>query len=214
MSSVIPGGEFLSGALNAIAQSLIIPVILLLLVLIVYSIILAGGLISEYTSRKKVSVGEIKSIIYSINKSKNTDELKSIIGDSKISNSQKKVLNEIADSSELDEENRRALTNKLIEVEEDKIDKVLEKTDIIARIGPTLGLMGTLIPMGPGLAALGTGDVAALADAIIVAFDTTVIGIAAGGLAYVISKIRKRWYEEYISTLDALSDSVLDFMHR
>ena len=62
--------------------------------------------------------------------------------------------------------------------------------------------MGTLIPMGPGLAALGSGDVTTLAAAIIVAFDTTVIGIGAGAVAYFASKIRRRWYEQYLSNLD------------
>ncbi len=69
--------------------------------------------------------------------------------------------------------------------------------------------MGTLIPMGPGLAALGSGDVTTLASAMIVAFDTTVVGVGAGALAYVISKIRKRWYSKYLSSLDVLIDALL-----
>jgi Biopolymer transport proteins len=69
--------------------------------------------------------------------------------------------------------------------------------------------MGTLIPMGPGLAALGSGDIVTLSNAIIVAFDTTVVGIGAGALAYVISKIRRRWYSEYIANIDVLTDVVL-----
>ena len=72
--------------------------------------------------------------------------------------------------------------------------------------------MGTLIPMGPGLAALGAGDVTALAQAIIIAFDTTVVGLAAGGIAYVVSKIRRRWYEDNLSTLDTLAESVLEVL--
>ena len=86
----------------------------------------------------------------------------------------------------------------------------LQKTDIVTKVGPTLGLMGTLIPMGPGLAALGAGDVNTLANAIIVAFDTTVVGIGAGAVAYFVSKVRRRWYEEYLSNLDALADALLD----
>ena len=86
----------------------------------------------------------------------------------------------------------------------------MERTDIVTRIGPTLGLMGTLIPMGPGLAALGAGDVNTLANAIIVAFDTTVVGIGAGAVGYIVSKIRRRWYEEDLSNLDALCDALLD----
>ena len=88
--------------------------------------------------------------------------------------------------------------------------KSLEKVDIVTRIGPTLGLMGTLIPMGPGLAALGSGDVTTLATAIIVAFDTTVVGIGSGAVAYAISKIRRRWYEEYSSNLQLFVNVVLE----
>ena len=64
--------------------------------------------------------------------------------------------------------------------------------------------------MGPGLAALGTGDVTTLSQAIIVAFNTTVVGIGSGALAYFVSKVRRRWYDDYLSNLDALSDVVLD----
>ena len=84
----------------------------------------------------------------------------------------------------------------------------------MTRLGPTLGLMGTLIPMGPGLAALGGGDIQGLADAIVIAFDTTVVGLAAGGVAYVISKIRRRWYEEDISNLETLMESVLEVLKK
>ena len=71
-----------------------------------------------------------------------------------------------------------------------------------------------LIPLGTGLAALGSGDVNTLSQSLIVAFDTTVVGIGSGALAYIISKIRNRWYEEYLSNLDVLSDAVLDFMSK
>ena len=98
--------------------------------------------------------------------------------------------------------------------EEEKIDKSLRNTDIITRVGPTLGLMGTLIPLGPGLAALGAGDVNTLADALTIAFDTTVVGIGSGALCYFISKIRRGWYDQYLSDLDALSDAVLFFMNK
>ena len=100
------------------------------------------------------------------------------------------------------------------EEEEVTMAKSLERVDIVTRIGPTLGLMGTLIPMGPGLAALGSGDVTTLANAIIVAFDTTVVGIGAGAVAYVISKIRRRWYEEYSSNLQLFVNAVLENLNK
>ena len=214
MSVSIPGGEFLTGSLDVISQSLTIPVLVILLIIVVISIITLGGVISEYTSRKKVPVGTIRDLIYKINSAASVDELKSIIESAEIPKSQKKVLTEIASSSALDNNSREALARKLVEYEEEKTDKTLQKTDIITRVGPTLGLMGTLIPMGPGLAALGAGDVNTLAESLTLAFNTTIVGIGSGALCYVIGKIRSGWYDRYLSDLDALSDAVLDYMNK
>ena len=214
MSVSIPGGEFLTGSLDVISQSLTIPVLVILLIIVVISIITLGGVISEYTSRKKVPVGTVRDLIYKINSAASVDELKSIIESAEIPKSQKKVLTEIASSSALDNNSREALARKFVEYEEEKTDKTLQKTDIITRVGPTLGLMGTLIPMGPGLAALGAGDVNTLAESLTLAFNTTIVGIGSGALCYVIGKIRSGWYDRYLSDLDALSDAVLDYMNK
>ena len=214
MSVSIPGGEFLTGSLDVISQSLTIPVLVILLIIVVISIITLGGLISEYTSRRKVPVGSVRDLIYEINAATSVDNLKSIIEGAEIPKSQKKVLTEIASSSALDQNSREALARKLVEYEEEKIDKILQRTDIITRVGPTLGLMGTLIPMGPGLAALGAGDVNTLAESLTLAFNTTIVGIGSGALCYVIGKIRSGWYDRYLSDLDALSDAVLDYMNK
>ena len=210
----IPGGEFLTGSLDVISQSLTIPVLVILLVIVIISIITLGGAIAEYTSRRKVPVGTIRDLIYDINRAASAEDLKNIIANAKIPKSQKKVLTEIASSGELGESSREALARKLFEFEEEKTLKTLEKTDIITRIGPTLGLMGTLIPMGPGLAALGAGDINTLASSLTVAFNTTIVGIGSGALCYVIGKIRSGWYDRYLSDLDALIDAVLDYMNK
>ena len=208
----IPGGEFLTGSLDVISQSLTIPVLIILLVIVIISIITLGGLIAEYTSRKKVPVGTIRDLIYDINSADSTEALKNVISKAKIPKSQKKVLDEIASSQNLGSSSREALARKLFEFEEEKTMDALKKTDIITRIGPTLGLMGTLIPMGPGLAALGAGDINTLASSLTVAFNTTIVGIGSGALCYVIGKIRSGWYDRYLSDLDALIDAVLDKM--
>lgn len=77
------------------------------------------------------------------------------------------------------------------------------RADVLARVGPMLGLMGTLIPLGPGLAALGSGDVAVLAQAVTVAFDTTVLGLLVGVLAFATGRARRRWYEDLLDALEA-----------
>lgn len=210
----IPGGEFLTGSLDVISQSLTIPVLIILLIIVIISIITLGGAIAEYTSRRKVPVGVIRDLIYDINSAESVDNLKDVISNAKIPNSQKKVLNEIASSTQLGDASREALARKLFEFEEEKTMNTLKKTDIITRIGPTLGLMGTLIPMGPGLAALGAGDINTLASSLTVAFNTTIVGIGSGALCYFIGKIRSGWYDRYLSDLDALIDAVLDYMNK
>ena len=207
---VIPGSELLAATLNVVSQSLQIPVIIFLLIFAIFAVFAFGGLISDYKTRVRLTRNYKEELIFSLVNAEGVSELKNIIKGSKIYDSQKEVLLKIADSHSISDESREAWAFKLIEEEEVVMAKSLEKVDIVTRIGPTLGLMGTLIPMGPGLAALGSGDVTTLANAIIVAFDTTVVGIGSGAVAYVISKIRRRWYEEYSSNLQLFVNAVLE----
>lgn len=212
MSSTLIGGEFINGSLDIISQSLSIPVLIILIIIFVISIVSLGGLISEYTSRKNTSVYKIKELIYDINNVNSIEELPNIINNYKIPKSNQKVLLEVVNSHSLTPKSREALARKLVDNQEEKIDKKLEKTDIITRIGPTLGLMGTLIPLGPGLAALGSGDINTLASSLTIAFNTTVVGIGAGAISYFIGKIRRNWYSKLISDLDVWTDTILDFI--
>lgn len=202
----------LGSALHVISQSLLIPVIVGLLAFMVYAIVSFGGLISEYTGRIRVSTDQIEKIISDISNPGSSEKIIEVMENSYVPEGYKNIISKIASHPELGTKSREALARKLIESEEARAAKSLEKTDIVTRLGPTLGLMGTLIPMGPGLAALGSGDINTLAQAIIIAFDTTVVGLAAGGIAYTISKIRRRWYEEYLSNLDALCEATLEVM--
>lgn len=210
MVTTIPGSEVLTSGLNMIAQSLQIPVIIFLVIFAFFAILVLGSLVSEYTSRKKITPDVLEKLIYSISNANSSEELMNIIKNAKLYENQKVILVKVLRAESLTVDSRQTLARKLIEFEETKLAKTIERTDIVTRIGPTLGLMGTLIPMGPGLAALGAGDVNTLASAIIVAFDTTVVGIGAGAVGYFVSKIRRRWYEEDLSNLDALVDALLD----
>ncbi|WP_405314900.1 MotA/TolQ/ExbB proton channel family protein [Methanobrevibacter sp.] len=214
MVTTVPGSEFLTSALNAISQGLQIPVVIFLLLFALIAILMLGGLVSEYTSRMKVSVDLIEKLVFNINNAPSIEDVKKIVEGAKIPKSQKLILMKVIRAQSLTKESREALARKLIESEENGFTKSLGRTDVITRIGPTLGLMGTLIPMGPGLAALGAGDINTLANSIIVAFDTTVVGIGSGAVAYVVAKIRRRWYEEYLSNLDVLVDCVLDKLNQ
>ena len=207
-----PGDTLISAAMDTISQSLTVPVLIILLIIVVASLFLLGEIIAEYFKNKPVKVSEIYNLIFQISNASSIEHLQVIVNQSGIPDTQKKILTRISDTHSMKKTSREAAARRLVEMEEEKIDKNLNKTDIITRIGPTLGLMGTLIPMGPGLAALGAGDINTLATSLTLAFNTTIVGIGSGALCYVLGKIRKSRYDRYLADLDALSDAVLDYM--
>lgn len=78
----------------------------------------------------------------------------------------------------------------------------LDRTRIFVRIGPILGLMGTLIPISPALVALAKGDIDTLSANLVVAFSTTVVGLLIGAIAYLISLGRERNYTQDLTDLE------------
>jgi biopolymer transport protein ExbB/TolQ len=64
--------------------------------------------------------------------------------------------------------------------------------------------------MGPGLGALGNGDMQTLTSNLTVAFNTTTVGLTAGSICYVVSKIRRRWYEEEMNALYDIATTIIE----
>ena len=65
-----------------------------------------------------------------------------------------------------------------------------------------LGLVGTLVPLGPALTGLATGNIQTLAGNLVIAFTTTTFGILIGAFSYAVSLIRHAWYEQDMSDLE------------
>lgn len=80
--------------------------------------------------------------------------------------------------------------------------KRLERTRILVRMGPALGLMGTLIPLSPALAGLAEGNITQLTDNLRVAFGVTVAGLLTGALAFGVSLVRDRLYAQDYSDVE------------
>jgi len=204
--------ELLNNALYWISQSLLTPVLVVLLIFFLYALLNLGSLLYEYKHRMKVRFDGnfVKNLILSLSKQGSPEKIIQFVESSEILENHKKVLVNIAETSKLSPKSRESLAIKLIEDEENRNAKKLEKTDIIAKIAPAVGLMGTLIPLGPGLAALGAGDIQSLSQHMIIAFGAAVIGMAAAAIGFTISKIRRRWYGEEISALETLAESALE----
>lgn len=84
----------------------------------------------------------------------------------------------------------------------------LERTRLLVRAGPALGLMGTLIPLAPALSGLAAGDVETLTENLRVAFSVTVLGILIGSVAFGISLMRDRLYGQDLSDLEYLAGAL------
>lgn len=86
----------------------------------------------------------------------------------------------------------------LVLTREEEVRRSLVHPRMLVKVGPSLGLIGTLIPMGASLAALASGNLEAMAGQMVVAFTTTIIGLATGTLAYVVAVVRQRWVNETV----------------
>ena len=86
------------------------------------------------------------------------------------------------------------------------VSKRLDRVRLLVRSGPALGLMGTLIPLAPALAALGEGDAKVLADELQTAFAITVVGVAIGLIAFGVALVRERYYTKDLADLEYLRE--------
>jgi biopolymer transport protein ExbB/TolQ len=86
------------------------------------------------------------------------------------------------------------------------VQRKLDRTRLLVRAGPALGLMGTLIPLAPGLAALGRGDVASLASDLRTAFGATTVGLLVGTVAFALTIVRTRAATEDLVALERAVD--------
>ncbi|MBI5309588.1 MAG: MotA/TolQ/ExbB proton channel family protein [Actinobacteria bacterium] len=86
------------------------------------------------------------------------------------------------------------------------VSKRLDRVRLLVRSGPALGLMGTLIPLAPALAALGEGDAKVLADELQTAFAITVVGVAIGLIAFGVAVVRERYYTKDLADLEYLRE--------
>jgi biopolymer transport protein ExbB/TolQ len=185
--------NYLTNILYWISTSLLIPVIVILLVFLFLALVRLGGFYGIYMSRMK------------LNKEIN-DALKEI----RSQGITPKSFDRIVTKNSLFYEYVSIMKNlKWDKVHSQKAiadfeiagEKELELSKTLMRLGPMLGLMGTLIPMGPALVGLASGDIGSMAINMQVAFSTTVVGIFIGAIGYITQLVKQRWYVEDLNNL-------------
>jgi biopolymer transport protein ExbB/TolQ len=190
------------GTMFVISNSLLYPVIIILLGLVVWSLISVGQFLSEYASRSR-NIAKLKVGCRNAHEHIQKQEYNKAAEVLNASGSNDLLKNFITDLVESLRESKFSVeAEKLLQDYELKITKELEKARLVAKLGPMFGLMGTLIPLGPALMGLTAGDIQQLATNLVVAFSTTVLGLLTGGIAYTILLVKKRWYTQDLSDME------------
>ncbi|MFQ3574910.1 MAG: MotA/TolQ/ExbB proton channel family protein [Cytophagales bacterium] len=167
-----------------VTEGLLIPTLLVLLYFLVKSLIVLNTFLKEAYHRKKYSkLLLIKSIL-------TVEKLQGI--------TENQFIKSVKDLKLADNE---VLEIKVLDDYEAFCEKKLSHPRMLAKIGPMLGLMLTLIPMGPALVGLANGDIASMAKHLQLAFSTTVIGVFVGGLGYAIQLVSFTWFKEEFNFL-------------
>jgi biopolymer transport protein ExbB/TolQ len=123
---------------------------------------------------------------------------------------QKQYLIELMHHENITDEARESLAVGIEHEERRRYENRVKFTDLLSRIAPMLGLLGTLIPLGPGIMALGEANTQVLSESLLTAFDTTSLGLMIAAVALVVSHIRKRWYKDYLVSFDAVMECVVE----
>jgi len=185
--------NLLNDAFYWISLGLLVPVMVALLLGFIYALALVGGFYAHYRDRRhyRANLEKLKARAA-------TEGLRLLPFADYLAGNPRLLQSLLAAQSH---EWREPYTSKAIADFELAGEKALEPSKLLVRLGPMLGLLGTLIPMGPALVGLATGDIASMATNMQVAFSTTVLGVVMGGVGFIVQLVRKRWFSEDLHQL-------------
>lgn len=97
----------------------------------------------------------------------------------------------------------------VLQQEELEISSHLDRSRAMVRIGPMLGLAGTIIPLGPALQSLLGGDMGSMVNHLVVGFGAVVCGLVMAGVAYAITLVRERWTRVELKEMENLCELLM-----
>ncbi|WP_200860482.1 MotA/TolQ/ExbB proton channel family protein [Methylomonas sp. MK1] len=154
--------------LYMISSSLYLPVLLIVTLLAAYSVYVCGRLAQEWLERRKAGSRTVR--LFNL-------DLAVALG-----------RQQRANAAPLDVE-----LELLLQTHEHRQLIKLDQVRFVIKLGPALGLMGTLIPMGISLAALAQGNIPSMAGSMVTAFTATVTGLGCGVITYLVALVREQW---------------------
>ena len=200
---------YLGDILHMISQGFLNPDKFVLVALVLYTVFQCGSFLVELIGEHRHFKLVMPDFLNALDRA-SLDEIPDVIENSGLLKRQKSVLMCVYENRHLPEDSRFSLAQRQIFDMGTHYGRIVGRVDAVAKIAPMFGLMGTLIPLGPGIAALGRGDTATLSSSLLLAFDTTVAGLIAAAFCFVISRIRKRWYDDYMMALKTSATTVLE----
>jgi len=200
--------KVLTDTLHMISQALNIPCRIGLVILVVIALIEIGKAIMDYRFERKRRRLDCLSLMDSM-RNASQSEKRDIIQKSGLDTCQKERLIKLNETEGSPREVRLATAQRLLADEDERNDRTMAASRLVSKLGPILGLMGTLIPLGPGIVALGHGDTQTLSQAMLTAFDTTITGLVSAAVCFIILGIRKGWCTDSTVTMEALMECVL-----
>ena len=183
--------NYISDVLFWISTGMLVPVIILLIFFFLRALLLLGGFFGQYLVKRK-SGAEIR------------EQMNTLTLDRLPKNKQAVIVSYM--KKLVDNRQSKAQVNRILDQYAQFVEKDLSLPSTLLKMGPMLGLMGTLIPMGPALVGLSTGDIASMAYNMQVAFATTVVGLFSAAIGFVTKQTKNRWYTEDMSNLEFMAD--------
>ncbi|KGL50272.1 MotA/TolQ/ExbB proton channel family protein [Porphyromonas cangingivalis] len=185
--------ELISKILFGIANSLLIPDIILLIILFVRAIMLAGSFYGQFITNRK-NMAKLQPMIDKL-KDHDTQALVDLLpkrNNAPVIPYMRDILEHGAD------EDFAEYTIANFEI---LVTKDLTVSRLLAKMGPVLGLVGTLIAMSPALVGLSTGDIGGMAYNMQVVFATTVVGLVISAVGLITLQYKQRWYAKDVNNL-------------
>lgn len=184
-----------------ISTGLLVPVIVLLILLFLRSLLLLGTFFGQYLNMRRT-----ESALAKLFKNLKRDGVDEMAANLPTKNCTLVVdtIRQVVEASH--GESSEAQIDRVVGEFELQSAKEMSVSRTLTKMGPMLGLMGTLIPMGPALVGLAAGDIASMAYNMQVAFATTVIGLFAGAIGWLTQSAKQRWYMSDVNRLDFLSE--------
>ena len=192
----------LENGLFALSQVLRLPVIALLWVCVAMAVFMTAGCVVEFLARRR---------------ERSSFDLKAWVEDGALLKAEESRRGRLPTAlqallSDVTQTDKASLDNggleHLVLEREEHARRTLSGSRLLVRVGPSLGLLGTLIPMGTALASLTAGNLEAMAGQMVVAFTTTIVGLSAGTVAYVIQMVRHGWVHETIREQRFLAERI------